>query len=386
MTMTKEAALLAEHAADLLASIPRPARPRDPVDQVDGVPVYARGHAPESMRSRSQLAAERRRPHDPRRPDGYVRARLHHNLVPLWELANTVAMRPMSAAQLAAWTVRRTCTRCGEFNPWRPQPYGGRCRPCDQAAREEEAEQRRRTCQGCGAVAVDPWPRSNRCEPCADAYEIEQQAEAAAQRERWRRQVRERRAPVEAWAREVLADPDAVTLDFETTGLDGAYAVEVAVTTMDGVPVLDTLINPRVPIPEDASDVHGITDADVRTAPTWPEVLPALVTALSGRRVVIYNAEFEADVMLTEMNRYQWQQDPDRRPRYAGELHPLAAEWVDGLRTECAMKKYARWVGELHSSGDYRYQPLHGDHRAAGDCRALVRLVRGLAAHQADAD
>ncbi|WP_335983196.1 hypothetical protein [Streptomyces sp. CA2R106] len=91
-------------------------------------------------------------------------------------------------------------------------------------------------------------------------------------------------------------------------------------------------------------------------------------------------------VSLTEMNRYQWQQDPNRRPRYAGELYSLAAGWVDSLRTECAIKKYARWIGELHSSGDYRYQPLPGDHRAAGDCRALIRLLRGLAAHQADAD
>ena len=75
-------------------------------------------------------------------------------------------------------------------------------------------------------------------------------------------------------------------LDFETTGLSpGAdRVIEVSVMRMDpgAKPqfVLDTLVNPRRSVA--ATEIHGITDADVADAPTFEEIAPKLIDVLSG--------------------------------------------------------------------------------------------------------
>ncbi len=86
-------------------------------------------------------------------------------------------------------------------------------------------------------------------------------------------------------------------LDTETTGLSpahGAALVELAVADDQGKPVLDTLINPGIPIPADATRIHGITDAMVRTAPSLSAVIARLRPIIaSAERVIIYNASFD---------------------------------------------------------------------------------------------
>jgi DNA polymerase-3 subunit epsilon len=42
-----------------------------------------------------------------------------------------------------------------------------------------------------------------------------------------------------------------------------------------------------------AQELHGISPADVAAAPTLAELIPRLLEALRGKRVVIYNADFE---------------------------------------------------------------------------------------------
>jgi len=364
----------------------RAAGPRPPVGDVDGIPLYVYGHAPQALRSRPELARERRKPFDETQPDGYVKTPVHHQLTPLFDIANTVAMKPLSERQQAAVTARRTCVRCSAVST-DPQPCEGpRCLPCDQLHREEERERRQRTCQGCGQVAADPWPRLNRCEPCADQRTVEAAAEEAARAERFRLREHRRRAPIEEWAREVIADEGSCVLDLETTGLgldSPAYAVEVAVLAMDGTVLMNTLINPRHPVEEGAAATHGLTEEQLRDAPTWDQVLPQLVTVLSGRRICIYNAEFDTRIMRYEMHRFHRAQDQDPQSTPRGQWHRLARQWVDSLTTECAMEQYAEWYGELHSSGEYRFQPLQGGHRAAGDCQALIRRIEYLAAQPA---
>ncbi|MBV8932693.1 MAG: 3'-5' exonuclease [Streptomycetaceae bacterium] len=200
------------------------------------------------------------------------------------------------------------------------------------------------------------------------------------------RRTRARQAPIEQWARDVLADPGTVALDLETTGLGRAYVVEAAVVRMDGTAMLDTLVNPRHPISPDATKVHGLTEDHVRHAPTWPEILPELTRILADRRIVIYHAAFDRRILRNEMDRYHRTQDPSTAVP-TDQWHPLAGQWVEKLHTECAMKKHAEWVGQWSTQHDHwRYWPLPGDHRAAGDCRALIRRLRDIAGHQPGED
>ena len=68
-------------------------------------------------------------------------------------------------------------------------------------------------------------------------------------------------------------------IDTETTGLDSsAKIVELSAILVDSktfktVQSYSTLINPQIPIPPKATDIHGITDEDVASAPTFEEVL-----------------------------------------------------------------------------------------------------------------
>lgn len=82
-----------------------------------------------------------------------------------------------------------------------------------------------------------------------------------------------------------LSKPLAV-FDLETTGTDPVTdrVVEIAVLKLqpDGTEELfESRVNPRRPIPFSATAVHGITDADVRDAPTFAEIAPNLVRRLA---------------------------------------------------------------------------------------------------------
>jgi DNA polymerase III epsilon subunit-like protein len=85
-------------------------------------------------------------------------------------------------------------------------------------------------------------------------------------------------------------------VDTETTGLSpdkGARIVELAVVDEFGQVILDTLVQPGVPIPSEATAVHGITDADVSGKPRMEDIWPKLGPLLRGKRVVAYNMAFD---------------------------------------------------------------------------------------------
>lgn len=72
-----------------------------------------------------------------------------------------------------------------------------------------------------------------------------------------------------------LRDLSCVVLDCETTGLqpfDGDRLVSVSAICVSSLAItaraFDTLVDPGVPIPAEASAIHGITDAMVVDAPT----------------------------------------------------------------------------------------------------------------------
>ena len=97
---------------------------------------------------------------------------------------------------------------------------------------------------------------------------------------------------------------DISTLDFaafdtETTGLrpHSEFLVEVAAVRFNlatgAKEYFQSLINPGVPIPWQAMNVHGITDAMVATAPSVEKVLPAFFQFIEGAIPVAHNAPFD---------------------------------------------------------------------------------------------
>lgn len=170
------------------------------------------------------------------------------------------------------------------------------------------------------------------------------------------------------WARQLLSQCDFVVLDTETTGLNGNdEIVSIAIVDPAGIAMLDTLIRPTRPIPRDATRIHGITDDRVVDAPAYDQVVGAIRECVTGRRVVIYNAEFDIR-MLVQSARVRGCEGPP----YG------ATAYVD------AMEQYAAWVGQYSPRhGNYRYQPLPGgDHTALGDARAALRLIKHMAGQE----
>jgi len=166
-----------------------------------------------------------------------------------------------------------------------------------------------------------------------------------------------------AWAVKLLAQPDLLILDTETSGLHGsAEIVQIAIIDKSGTVLLDTLVRPTRPIPRDASAIHHITDERVKDAPTFADIAPQLRELLHGQTVVIYNADFDCRMLK-------------QSAAACGLIHELGCFFED------AMEPYSAWVGSWSSfHRNYRWQRLPGgDHSALGDCRACLNVLKMMA-------
>ncbi|SEP53641.1 Exonuclease [Amycolatopsis saalfeldensis] len=149
------------------------------------------------------------------------------------------------------------------------------------------------------------------------------------------------------FARAMLEQGVAVILDTETVSLGGAVCEIAVIDACTGRTLLDTLVNPGVPIEAGAYAVHGITDSEVTApgVPTWPIVYKRLLRATAGKIVLAYNASYDRNVITFDCERHGM-----RRSRLANTEH-----WADVMvpRSEHA---YSR---RLLRNG--------GGHRALGD-------------------
>lgn len=101
-----------------------------------------------------------------------------------------------------------------------------------------------------------------------------------------------------------LQDLTYVIFDTETTGLapSSDEIVQIAaVRVVNGRrvegEVFDTLVDPRRPIPPGSTDVHGITDAMVRGAPTIDEAGAQFHRFAEGAVLVAHNAPFDLEFL-----------------------------------------------------------------------------------------
>ena len=134
------------------------------------------------------------------------------------------------------------------------------------------------------------------------------------------------------WAQNLLAHPFFV-LDTETTGLGKEdEIVQIGIVDRDGAVSMNQVIKPTIPIPRGASAVHGISDHDVKNAPSFMRIYIELSALLAGQVVVAYNMDFDWRILKQTAARYRL---PDVRI---------------GKR-DCAMKQYARFKGVRKGKG-----------------------------------
>ncbi|MDR3185172.1 MAG: 3'-5' exonuclease [Prevotellaceae bacterium] len=100
-----------------------------------------------------------------------------------------------------------------------------------------------------------------------------------------------------------------VFFDVETTGLDIATdrIVEISILKVmpDGQEDQKTFrLNPTVPIPEQVTKIHGITDADVANCPVFKEIACTLAKYIEGCDVAGYNSiKFDIPMLAEEFLR-----------------------------------------------------------------------------------
>jgi DNA polymerase-3 subunit epsilon len=125
-------------------------------------------------------------------------------------------------------------------------------------------------------------------------------------------------------------DERPVYLDTETTGTGGYDQIcEIAVVGPDGETIVDELVRPSRPIPDEATQVHGITDEDVEDAPTLADLEPELEEVLLSNPVAIYNVDFDCRIL--------------RQSATSGWL----LDWpIDPSSVLCVMELAARWHGD----------------------------------------
>lgn len=150
------------------------------------------------------------------------------------------------------------------------------------------------------------------------------------------------RKNIEEWAQEIYQSPYAAILDTETTGLkDRAVVIELTIIPMlDHLPQMKTRIRPQQPIPPGATAVNSITDYDVRSAPTLPEIWPQLVEMFQRYHTIIcYNEEFHR-------SRLDW-----TARQYGLALPPV--EW------RCLSNTYAIYYGKVGLDKTFIRAPLN---------------------------
>ncbi len=160
-------------------------------------------------------------------------------------------------------------------------------------------------------------------------------------------------------------------IDLETTGgrADQDRITEIAIVLHDGharVGEFTSLVNPERPIPPYITDITGISDAMVASAPRFYEIARQVVELTEGCIFVAHNVNFDYGFLREEFKRlaYTYEREKLCTVRMSRVLMP-------------GLTSYS--LGPLCSRLGI---PNHARHRAKGDADATVLLLEHLIALQ----
>jgi DNA polymerase-3 subunit epsilon len=99
-----------------------------------------------------------------------------------------------------------------------------------------------------------------------------------------------------------------IVLDTETTGLEvnqGHRVIEIGAVLLNdrkkSVEHFHSYLNPARLIDEEASKVHGITNADLEDKPFFDEIAEEFINFIEGSTLVIHNAPFDIGFLNNEL-------------------------------------------------------------------------------------
>lgn len=167
---------------------------------------------------------------------------------------------------------------------------------------------------------------------------------------------------------------EVVFFDLETTGLDIAKDRIVQIAIIKIKPngereEKNVIINPTIPIPKEASDVHGITDEMVKDKPVFKQVARSFYEYIKGCDLFGYNiVNYDLPLLVEELLRA----DVDFS--------------FEGVKVVDVMSIYKK-LNPRDLSSCYNYytgEVLEGSHDALNDTRATVDIFMAMLEQEAE--
>lgn len=165
---------------------------------------------------------------------------------------------------------------------------------------------------------------------------------------------------------------DPLFLDTETTGLGNtAQALEIGLVNSQGETVYHTRLKPTVSIEPGAAAVHGISEAELADAPSWPDIAAQLRQHIGSRPLVIFNLDFDMRIL-----------------KQTAAAHSDQADWLNALKVYCAMRLSARYYGATNRYGTISLASAASQaglswsgqaHSAPADAAMTAGVVSGIA-------
>lgn len=189
-----------------------------------------------------------------------------------------------------------------------------------------------------------------------------------------------------------LREVPLMALDIETTGLDpvhdGIVSLGLVPLTLDRVQASAArhwLLRPRVPLPDRAVTLHGITHQQIVQAPDLDDVLGEVLAAMAGHVMVVHCREIERGFMDSALQ------------RRLGET--LAFPVIDTMALEARWQRrplplWRRWLGHAPRPVSLRLAacreryglPRYRLHHALTDALATAELLQAQVAHHVSPD
>lgn len=166
---------------------------------------------------------------------------------------------------------------------------------------------------------------------------------------------------------EFLNSDHYIILDTETTGLGwNDEIIELGILDMKGNVLYESMFKPNQEIPREATSIHGIKDDMVKDCPNFASEWEKIWGIIKDKTLLIYNADFDTGMLYRTL-----------------EQHGIVLEDDFRFNSFCIMKFYQnyqqdrRWTSLSNACWEMDVK-IKQDHRAVGDCRMVLELIKAI--------